>query len=210
MMPDNETSIYLISPASIVLESFIPMLNDVLKTGHASVFQLRLKNISDHDYELAAREVVKCCHENKVMCLINDKPEIAAAVDADGVHLGKEDGSYQYARELLGDHKMIGISCYNSVDDAIKAAEDGANYVAFGAFYPTETKENTVVASQETLRWWVENSTTACVAIGGINVGNVNPLVACGADFIAVVSAVWDHLEGPVAGIEALHRTMRE
>jgi thiamine-phosphate pyrophosphorylase len=210
MSQKNKTEIYLISPPIITLDTFLPNLKEALSTGYIGVFQLRLKNISNNDYEVAAREVVSCCHDYGVMCLINDKVEVAAAVGADGVHLGKEDSSYQEARQLLGGDKVIGISCYNSIDDAIIAVENGANYVAFGSFYPTLTKKDTVKASPEILRWWMCNSTIPCVAIGGINEKNVGSLVECGVDFIAVISTVWNHPKGTKYALEALYCKMVE
>lgn len=207
-MPEHNTGIYLISPPQLILEDFLPELEEALKTGYIDVFQLRLKNIGEASLLTIAKAIVESCHRHGVMCLVNDHPNIALAAGADGVHLGKNDMGYQEARKILGPGKMIGVSCYNSVDDAITAAEAGADYVAFGAFFPTHTKEGTTPADPKILRWWTENSTVPCVAIGGINNENTPQILGEGTDFVAVISYVWQHPKGAKYAIEQLHKAL--
>lgn len=202
------SEIYVISPPKIDVEKFIPQLESVLETNKVQVFQLRLKDISDSEFKKIAEKVTSVCHKYGVTCLINDKPTIAKDVGADGVHIGKHDISYEEARKILGDDKIIGMSCYNLIDNAIDAAEKGANYVAFGAMYPTKTKENAADASPDLLDWWTNNSEIPCVAIGGITDKNVEPIVKNGADFIAVVSYIWEHPISPSVGVRDLHQAI--
>ena len=133
--------LYLISPPSIELDQFTPLLNEVLATSIASVFQLRLKNTSDEHIERACRALIPICHQHGIAFILNDNTALAKKVGADGVHLGEDDDNVTMARRLLGANKTIGVSCYNSYDRAMKLAEEGADYVSFGAFYPTTTKQ---------------------------------------------------------------------
>jgi thiamine-phosphate pyrophosphorylase len=141
--------------------------------------------------------------------IVNDRPDIAASCGADGVHVGQQDASYAEARRLLGGEAIVGVTCHDSRDLAMAAAEAGADYVAFGAFFTTATKEPRFQADPELLRWWSDVMTVPCVAIGGITVDNAAVLVEAGADFLAVVSGVWDYAEGPAAAVRALNRVMR-
>ena len=141
--------------------------------------------------------------------LVNDRPDIAASCGADGVHVGQQDASYAEARRLLGDDAIVGVTCHDSRHLAMTAADAGADYVAFGAFFPTATKEPRFHADPELLRWWSDVMTVPCVAIGGIAVDNAAVLVEAGADFLAVVSGVWDYPEGPAAAVRAFNRVMR-
>jgi thiamine-phosphate pyrophosphorylase len=134
--------------------------------------------------------------------ILNDRPDLAAATGCDGVHIGQQDASYDEARRLLGADGIVGVTCHASRDLALDAAEAGADYVAFGAFFPTSTKVSGHRADLEILRWWSEIMTVPCVAIGGITPENCAPLVAAGADFLAVVSAVWNHPEGEAAAVK--------
>jgi thiamine-phosphate pyrophosphorylase len=198
------TQLYLISPESISIPSFKPKLQEALEDGHVSVFQLRLKNISDDEIIKAAKELMPICHQYGVQFIINDHAHIAAKVGADGVHVGEEkDGTYKEAREIMG-NKVVGVSCYGDIDRAIDFAEKGADYVAFGAFYPTTTKTPKARPEPDILEWWVRNSTMPCVAIGGINADNCAPIVATGTDFIAVVSAVWGNPKGVKEAVSEL------
>src|ERR1700738_2108176 len=134
---------------------------------------------------------------------MNDRPDLAAELDCDGVHVGEEDAPYAEARRLLGADRIVGVTCHASRDLAMDAAEAGADYVAFGAFFPTTTKVSGHRTDLEILRWWAEIMTVPCVAIGGITPENGGPLVVAGADFLAVVSAVWTAPEGPAAAVKA-------
>ena len=137
--------------------------------------------------------------------IVNDRPDLANKLGADGVHVGQEDASYADARALLGPERIVGVTCHNSRHLAIEAAEAGADYVAFGAFYPTATKEPKTRAEPEILEWWSEMMVVPCVAIGGITVENAPPLIEAGADFLAVAAGVWDHPDGPAAAVKAFN-----
>lgn len=196
--------IYLISPAQFELEAFTPRLESALKTRKVAVFQLRMKPASDIEVEEAARVLMEICHKHDVMFILNDHPHIAKRIGADGVHLGDEDMSVANARELLGSDVTIGASCYGSMDRAMMTGQEGADYVAFGAFYETKTKEPKGRPEPEILTRWIEQATLPCVAIGGITDKNCEPLVKAGADFIAIVSYVWEHPEGEAKAVEDL------
>ena len=140
-----------------------------------------------------------------VAFIVNDRPDLAKKLGADGVHVGQEDASYAEARALLGPNAIVGVTCHDSRHLAIEAAEAGADYVAFGAFYPTATKEAKTRAEPALLTWWQEMMYAPCVAIGGITVANAAPLVEAGADFLAVASGVWDYQDGPAAAVQAFN-----
>ncbi|MCE3231818.1 MAG: thiE [Rickettsiaceae bacterium] len=198
------TQLYLISPEKIELEIFKPKLEEALADGHVSVFQLRQKNLPENEIIESAKALMPICHKHNVQFILNDNARIAAKVGADGVHVGEEkDGTYDEARKLLG-NKVVGVSCYGSIERAIDFAEKGADYVAFGAFYPTTTKTPKARPEPEILEWWVRNSVVPCVAIGGITAENSTPIVKSGADFIAVVSFVWGHPKGVKTAIKEL------
>lgn len=200
----NKCQLYLISPAAIELDKFIDSLHDAFTGGQIGVFQLRLKNVND-DFILKAGKIIRdICWQYGTQFILNDRPDLAAKLDANGVHLGKEDGSLIEARRIIGKDKIIGVSCYDLPDRAIELAEKGADYVAFGAFYPTKTKANTASPNPDILNWWVSNSVVPCVAIGGINPQNCGVLVEKGADFIAVVSYIWEHKMGPKMAVSEL------
>jgi thiamine-phosphate pyrophosphorylase len=186
------TQIYLVSPDFTDVDAFAALLERALSAVDVGAFQLRLKNTSDDIIIAASLKLKEICHRYGVSFILNDRPDLAKEVGADGVHLGEEADLYPQARKLLGKQAIIGISCYGSVDRALKYAQDGADYVAFGAFYPTTTKEPKARPDPEILSWWVRNSVVPCVAIGGIDSSNAEVLVKAGADFVAVVRAAWD------------------
>jgi thiamine-phosphate pyrophosphorylase len=203
--------IYLISPEKIDLEKFKILLEEALSTLKIAVFQLRLKNISNTGIAEAAQELMPICHKYGVTFILNDNATLAKQVNADGVHVGEEkDGTYHEARKIMGQNKIIGVSCYGSIERALDFAEAGADYVAFGAFYPTTTKEPKARPSIDILNWWATNCTVPSVAIGGINENNCMPIVKAGADFIAVVSAVWSHKKGPGEAIRDLSASISD
>jgi thiamine-phosphate pyrophosphorylase len=136
-----------------------------------------------------------------VAFIMNDRPDLAAELDCDGVHVGEEDAPYAEARRLLGPDRIVGVTCGASRDRAITAAEAGADYVAFGAFFPSTTKSAKHHADPELLRDWSETTVVPCCAIGGITQENCGPLVEAGADFLAVISAIWSHPKGPRAAV---------
>jgi thiamine-phosphate pyrophosphorylase len=167
--------------------------------------QLRLKDVDDEVVRRAAETLLPICHDHDVAFLVNDRADLAAEVGADGVHIGQEDVDYDAARRLVGGDAIVGVTCHDSRHLAVEAAEAGADYVAFGAFYQTGTKAPKTRASPDLLAWWSELMEVPCVAIGGITVENCAPLVAAGADFLAVVSGVWDYPEGPAAAVRAFN-----
>jgi thiamine-phosphate pyrophosphorylase len=144
-----------------------------------------------------------------VAFILNDRPDLAAELHCDGVHVGQEDAAYDDARAAVGRDAIVGVTCHDSRHLAIDAAEAGADYVAFGAFFPTATKEPKARAEIETLRWWAEMMTVPVVAIGGITVENARPLIDAGADFLAVSAGVWDYKDGPAAAVKAFDALMK-
>lgn len=146
--------------------------------------------------------------EREVAFILNDRPDLAADMGCDGVHVGQDDMPYAAARALVGPNATVGITCKASRHLAMEAAEAGADYVAFGAFFPTTTKQATVRAKPDILTWWSSLMEVPCVAIGGITAANLAPLVHAGADFLAIASGVWAHPGGPAAGVEAVNRAI--
>ncbi|HXV23654.1 MAG TPA: thiamine phosphate synthase [Alphaproteobacteria bacterium] len=197
--------LYLITPERLDPKPFADMLARALDAGDVAAVQLRLKGVTDDDIRAAALALKPIVQKRGVAFLLNDRPDLAAEVGADGVHIGADDMPYAKARALVGADAIVGVSCYASRHDALVAAEAGADYVAFGAFFPTRTKEPPARAGIDLLEWWSEIMTVPCVAIGGITAENCAPLVQAGADFLAVVSAVWDHPDGPGAGVANLN-----
>lgn len=172
--------------------------------------QLRLKDVDDAVVLRAAEILLPVCHANDVALIVNDRPDLALQAGADGVHVGQEDASYEDARRILGNQAIVGVTCHDSRDLAIDAAEAGADYVAFGAFFDTTTKQAKTRAEPELLAWWHEIAIVPQVAIGGITVDNARPLVEAGADFLAVASGVWDHPGGPEAAVRAFDKLFDE
>lgn len=199
--------LYLITPPEIHdLSQFEAALAAALDAGDVACLQLRLKSaagLSAPDSEIlaAAERLMPICRAREVALLINDRPDLAKAARADGVHIGQSDMKLAEARALLGREASIGVTCHASKDLAVEAAEAGADYVAFGAFFATETKAAPARAPIDILSWWSFATTVPAVAIGGITPGNCGPLVAAGANFIAASSAVWGDARGPAAAV---------
>ena len=156
----------------------------------------------------ASEALMPLCHENDIAFILNDNPELAKAIGADGVHLGQSDMPLKEARNLLGDNMIIGVTCHSSKHNAMTAGEGSADYVAFGAFFPTITKEVGELADQSILKWWNELFEVPCVAIGGITVNNASELVAMGTDFIAVSSGIWNHSNGPRIAVQKFNEIL--
>jgi thiamine-phosphate pyrophosphorylase len=192
--------LYLITPPRLDA-SFDDALKRALGGGDVASLQLRLKDVSDDEVLRVGERLKRIAQARDVAFIVNDRPDLAKRLGADGVHVGQEDTSYGEARALLGPDKIVGVTCHDSRHLAIEAAEAGADYVAFGAFFPTSTKEAKTRADVELLSWWQEMMLTPCVAIGGITVANAGPLVEAGADFLAVAGGVWDHAEGPAVAV---------
>jgi thiamine-phosphate pyrophosphorylase len=198
----RECRLYLISPPSLESD-FADRLRSALDAGLVAAFQLRLKGTPDEEVLRAAERLIAVCREADVAFILNDRIDLAKACAADGVHLGQEDGSVAEARASLGPSAQIGVTCHDSRHLAMEAGEAGADYVAFGAFFPTSTKEVRHRPDPAILSWWSTLFELPCVAIGGITPENGRPLVEAGADFLAVSSSVWTHPEGPDAGVRA-------
>lgn len=195
------TKLYLITPPKIDLNKFSISLDKVLKTGLVSCLQLRLKDVKDEDIIEACKVLNPICKNYDVPFILNDKLDLVHEVKADGIHLGEEDVSVSKARKLLGPNIIIGASCYNSKHLAMEAAEAGANYVAFGAFFETKTKIPKAKAKISIIKDWTYISNIPCVAIGGITPSNCKELVSESVDFLAVISCIWNSHEGPVSAI---------
>ncbi len=196
--------LYLISPLDVGGD-FSAQLADALAAGPVAAFQFRVKGMDSHDAARLAAPLQAICAGHEVAFIVNDNVTLAKRLKADGVHLGQGDGDVREARLELGPDAQIGVTCHNSRHLAMEAGEAGADYVAFGAFYPTITKQVEHFADLETLTNWSKFMEIPCVAIGGITPANAPPLVRAGADFIAVSGAVWGHRDGPAAAIQAFN-----
>lgn len=202
------------TPPEIDLAAFPDRLSQALEAGDVACLQLRLKTGDGPADEALIRKAVErlrpICHNHDVALILNDDPVLAAELDCDGVHVGQEDTPYAEARGIVGPDAIVGVTCHNSRHLAMSAAEQGADYVAFGAFFPTHTKQAKTQADIELLSWWAELMEVPVVAIGGITVKNCRPLVEAGADFLAVVGGVWNHKDGPAAAVAAFNRIFDE
>jgi thiamine-phosphate pyrophosphorylase len=205
----DRSRLYLITPSAFAPPSFAEALKSALAAGDVATLQLRLKDVSDDDIRRAVEILMPIAQRAGVAFVLNDRPDLAAELGADGVHIGQDDMPYRQARARVGDKAIVGVTCHDSRHLAIEAAEAGADYVAFGAFFPTPTKDSKARAEIELLRWWSELMTVPCVAIGGIAVENARPLIEAGADFLAVCSGVWDHPDGPPAAVEQFNALFR-
>jgi len=196
--------LYLITPPDIggsSLKSFSEDLASALEGGDIACLQLRLKNVPDSVIVDAAEQLIPICYKQNVALIINDRPDLAYQANCDGVHVGQTDTPYKQARELLGDDAIIGVTCHNSTHLAMEAGESGADYVAFGAFFQSNTKHRKFAAKTNLLSIWQETMLVPSVAIGGITVENCQPVVKSGADFIAVSAGVWKHRDGPATAV---------
>ncbi|MBX7493439.1 thiamine phosphate synthase [Qipengyuania sp. 1NDW9] len=202
MAEEIPTQLYLISPLD-VSGDFPERLERALEAGKGVVtaFQFRVKGLDQHDAAALAEPLQEICARHEVAFIVNDSIALAKRLGADGVHLGQGDGDVREAREELGREAQIGVTCHASRHLALEAGEAGADYVAFGAFFPSSTKETEHQAETDLLEWWHEMVEIPSVAIGGITPENCRPLIEAGADFLAVSGAVWGGDE--VAAIEA-------
>lgn len=201
--------LYLISPLD-VSGDFPEQLARALDAGPVAAFQLRLKGLDEHEAAALAKPLQELCAARDVTFIVNDSVSLAKRIGADGVHLGQDDGDVREARERLGKDAQIGVTCHGSRHLALEAAEAGADYVAFGAFYPTTTKQVSHEARPALLRWWHVWAELPSVAIGGITLDNAAPLIEAGADFLAVSAGVWQHPQGPEAAVAGFVRLMQE
>ncbi len=198
--------LYLITPPRLDdLAAFSRALAEALEAGDVAALQIRLKDVPDEAIAAAVAELSPIAVSRGVAVILNDRPDLAARLGCDGVHIGQDDAPFAQARQLMGPNAMIGVTCHDSRDLAMEAAEAGADYVAFGAFFDTATKDASTRADPEILSIWQETMLTPCVAIGGITAANCRPLAAAGADFLAVSAGVWAHPDGPGAAVKALN-----
>ncbi len=196
--------LYLLTPPALPPD-FGSLLAEALDAGAVAALQLRLKDVPDDDIRRAVDLVRPIAQSRGVALILNDRPDLAVETGCDGAHIGAEDGSAADARRLLGPKLQLGVSCYDSRDLALAAGEAGADYVAFGAFFASATKDTDIRADPELLSWWSEIMELPVVAIGGIDAANCGPLVRAGANFLAVTGAVWSFSAGPGAGVRAMN-----
>lgn len=202
------TRIYLITPPEFDVPAMAAQLPAVLDAADVGCVQLRLKNATDDVWTNAIETLMPICWKRDIAFILNDRTDLTKRYKADGVHLGKDDMTYGMARSILGPDKIIGISCYASKDAAMDAAEEGADYVAFGSVFQSHTKESAPPVPLSVIEDWVIIAKTPCVAIGGITAKNCAPLVQAGVEFIAVIAQVWNHKDGAVAGIVELQKAI--
>ncbi|MDE0780761.1 MAG: thiamine phosphate synthase [Alphaproteobacteria bacterium] len=208
--------LYLISPSNLEgdrLPAFARALEVTLSAGQVACLQLRLKAADetvaeDDEVRRATEMLLPITQKHDAAFILNDRPDLAAELGCDGVHIGQDDASYDEARRMLGTRAIVGVTCHDSKHLAMAAAEAGADYVAFGAFFPTSTKNAKFSPRPDLLKWWSDIMEAPCVAIGGITPENCKPLVSAGADFLAVSAGVWFHPEGPGAAISAFNNIL--
>lgn len=203
--------LYLITPPTIDdLDAFAEILEQALGAGDVAALQIRLKPAEDAAIRAAVGLLASIAQGRGVAVILNDRPGLAAELGCDGVHVGQSDASVASARRIMGKSAMIGATCHDSRHLAMEAAEAGADYVAFGAFFPTTTKETTHRPEPDILTVWQETMEIPCVAIGGITVETAGDLARAGADFVAVSAAVWGHPDGPAAAVRAFNAALSQ
>ncbi|HKX63707.1 MAG TPA: thiamine phosphate synthase [Rhizomicrobium sp.] len=200
----SDCRLYLISPPKLSAANFLIPLREALEGGDVASFQLRLKHVSDDEIRRTVDTLRPVVQAGGTAFILNDRPDLAAELGCDGVHVGQEDASYTEARRLLPDG-IVGVTCHDSRHLAMEAGEAGADYVAFGAFFPTQTKDPKTQADIELLRWWSQTMVVPCVAIGGITIANAPTLIEAGADFLAVSAGVWEHPDGPESAVRVFN-----
>ena len=203
--------LYLITPPGLGdPDAFADRLRAALSAGDVAALQVRLKGASEAEIIAAVKALGPIARAHDVALILNDDPELAARLDCDGVHVGQSDAPYAEARRKMGRDRIVGVTCHDSRHLAMEAAEQGADYVAFGAFFPTTTKDAPTRAGPEILSVWQETMETPCVAIGGITADNARGLAAAGADFLAVSAGVWSHPGGEAEAVRALNAAIAE
>jgi thiamine-phosphate pyrophosphorylase len=203
--------LYLLTPPRIDdVPAFAGLLKDTLGAGDVAALQIRLKGVSDDTIRACYGALAPIAHAAGVAVLINDRADLALALGADGVHLGQDDMALREARKMLGPQAMIGATAHDSRHLAMVAGEQGADYVAFGAFFDSATKTPKTQATTELLSWWSELFEIPCVAIGGITAENCPPLVQAGADYLAVCGGVWNAPCGPAKAVQAFNQAMQK
>jgi thiamine-phosphate pyrophosphorylase len=207
----TDCRLYLITPPALDdLAAFGRTLADALDGGDVAALQIRLKDVPDDIVVAAVQALSPIARARDVAVILNDRPDLAAQTRCDGVHVGQGDMPFAQARKLMGRDAMIGVTCHDSRHLAMEAAEAGADYVAFGAFFPTTTKDAPTTADPEILSIWQETMEVPSVAIGGVTADNAAVLATAGADFLAVSAGIWKHPGGPAAGVAALNAAIAE
>ena len=205
-MAAAQCRLYLITPPRIDDPAgFARTLEAALAAGDVAALQIRLKDVPDEVIESATQAILPAAQAHGVAVIMNDRPDLAVRLGCDGVHVGQTDASCAEARRTVGPGGIVGVTCHDSRHLAMDASEAGADYVAFGAVFPTSTKDALTHAELEIFSIWQEVMQAPCVAIGGITTDNARQVAAAGADFIAVCSGVWSHPEGPAAAVAALN-----
>lgn len=208
MAEEQACRLYLITPESFDLDDLCAAFEAACDGGDVAALQLRMKGAPRDVITLAAKRLMPLCHARDIAFILNDDPELALEIGADGVHLGADDMPAKKARALIGDQLQLGISCYDSMHSAMTAGEHGADYVAFGAFFPSTTKQSRGKPTLELLQRWTEQATVPAVAIGGLTPENCRPVIEHGADFLAICSGIWQHPEGPKAASHAFQQVI--
>lgn len=201
--------VYLITPPKFDPAPFADLLAAALDAGDVAAVQLRLKDETDDTWRRAIDALRPVSQARDVAFLLNDRADLVVATGCDGAHVGQDDMPAKQARRIIGPDLTLGVTCKGSRDLAMQAGEDGADYVAFGAFFPSSTKDVTNLVDHEVLRWWHEMMELPSCAIGGITPENCGPLVRAGTDFLAVVGCIWNHPDGPAAGVKALNAAIK-
>jgi len=208
-MPAPACRLYLITPPVLDdLQGFLDQAEAAFGGGDVAALQVRLKTASDPDIARAVAALKLLTQRFDIALILNDRPDLAAALGCDGVHIGQDDASYTEARQAVGRERIVGVTCHDSRHLAMEAAEAGADYVAFGAFFDTATKAAPTRAEAELLTIWQESMETPCVAIGGVTVDRARALAFAGADFLAVSAGVWAYPEGPAEAVRRFNAEM--
>ena len=208
-MIKNKCQLYLITPSEIEVRDFCTELVSALQVGNIACLQLRLKNTPECTMRKIIEEVLPITQDYGVPLILNDDPLMALETGCDGVHIGQEDTDYVSTRKIVGRDAIVGVTCLGSIDLAMRVAERDADYVAFGAFFPSKTKNSAGKPKLDIIKKWAEITTVPSVAIGGITPENCNQLVLAGADFLAVISAVWAHPKGPAAAVREFNQVIQ-
>lgn len=206
MTASRDCRLYLLTPPAFEPAAFADTLARALDAGDVACLQIRLKDVPDDQVRRAIERLLPVAQSRNVAVLINDRPDLAAEMGADGAHIGQDDMDQAKARKIMGPNAILGVSAYDSRHRAMVVAEDGADYVAFGAFFPSTTKTPPARAGLDLLEWWQALMEVPCVAIGGITVANCADVVRAGADFLAVTAGVWNYEAGPAQAVTDFNR----